>query len=57
MEDRMDKKVHKAGKSKKNRKYGRNLAKCAAYRQRVGKPRGKGVSGNKAGKKRVVEAR
>ena len=53
----MDKKVHKAGKSKKNRKYGRNLAKCAAYRQRVGKPRGKGVSGNKAGKKRVVEAR
>ena len=43
-------KIHKAGKSKKNRKYGRNLVKCAAYRARVGKPNGKGVAGNKRGK-------
>lgn len=46
-------KIHKAGKSKKNRKYGRNLVRCASYRARVGKPRGKGVPGNKAGKKRL----
>lgn len=38
---------------KKHRKYGRNLTKCAAYRSRVGKPRGRGVQGNKRGKKHV----
>lgn len=43
----------KQQKSNKNRKYGRNKDKCARYRSRVGKPLGKGVSGNKLGKKRV----
>lgn len=43
-----------AGKEKKssggNRKKGRNKIKCAEYRRKIGKPRGPGVSGNKAGK-------
>lgn len=43
----------KNDKRNKNRKYGRNLKKCATYRSRVGKPRGRGVQGNKRGKKRV----
>jgi hypothetical protein len=37
-------------RSKKGRKYGRNEVKCERYRQRVGKPRGPGVPGNKSGK-------
>lgn len=32
------------------RKYGRNLAKCQRYRARIGKPRGRGVPGAKAGR-------
>lgn len=28
-------------------KYGRNRVKCASYRARVGKPRGRGVPGNR----------
>lgn len=39
-------------RGKKGRKYGRNKVKCASYRSRVGKPRGPGVAGNKAGKNR-----
>lgn len=35
---------------KRNRKHGRDAAKCARYRARVGKPRGPGEPGNKAGK-------
>jgi hypothetical protein len=35
------------------RKYGRNKKTCEAYRQRVGKPRGPGVPGNKSGKNKV----
>lgn len=35
---------------KKGRKYARNKVKCQNYRARVGKPRGRGVPGNKAGK-------
>lgn len=31
----------------KKRKYGRNRAKCARYRLRVGKPNGPGQPGNK----------
>jgi hypothetical protein len=31
------------------RKYNRNRAKCARYRNRVGKPRGRGIEGNKSG--------
>jgi hypothetical protein len=42
---------------KKARKYGRNLVVCARYRARVGKPLGRGVPGNKRGKKKVVRAR
>lgn len=38
----------KAGK--KNRKFGRNKAKCESYRNRVGKPNGPGRPGKKAGK-------
>lgn len=38
---------------KKGRKYGRNDAKCERYRQRVGKPRGPGVPGNKSGKNKT----
>jgi hypothetical protein len=43
----------KKDKKNKNRKYGRNLKKCANYRLRVGKPLGRGVSGNKRGKSHV----
>ena len=39
-------------KKNKNKKYERNLTKCARYRSRVGKPRGRGVPGNKRGKNR-----
>ena len=39
---------------KKNRKFGRNKVKCEQYRQRVGKPRGPGVAGNKSGKNKRV---
>jgi len=35
------------------RKYGRNKIKCANYRARVGKPRGRGVPGNKAGRNKT----
>jgi hypothetical protein len=42
----------KARGSKKNRKYKRNEAKCKSYRLRIGKPRGKGIPGNKRGKNR-----
>jgi len=45
-------KPHKAKPTRKNRKFGRNRLKCAAYRRRVGKPRGPGVEGNKRGKGR-----
>lgn len=41
-------KPHKAKPSRKNRKHGRNLVKCARYRARVGKPRGRGVAGQKS---------
>ena len=37
-------------KGAKGRKIGRNKDKCARYRARVGKPRGRGVPGNKSGK-------
>ncbi len=37
----------KSPRSKKNRKLGRNKKKCELYRARVGKPRGKGVPGNR----------
>lgn len=37
-------------KSKKTRKYGRNKVKCERYRARIGKPRGPGKPGTKAGK-------
>lgn len=40
-------------KGKKNRKFGRNRDSCARYRARVGKPRGPGVPGNKAGKNKT----
>lgn len=40
-------------KSNKNKKYGRNKEKCKRYRARVGKPRGPGVKGNKAGKNKT----
>lgn len=46
-------KGRKDSKTNKNRKYGRNLTKCARYRSRVGKPLGRGVSGNKRGKNKV----
>lgn len=36
-----------------NRKIGRNKEKCQRYRSRVGKPLGRGVPGNKAGKHHV----
>lgn len=42
---------HKA-KPTKRKRVGRNAVKCARYRARVGKPRGRGVPGNKAGKGR-----
>ncbi len=34
-------------------KYGRNRAKCARYRAKIGKPLGPGVEGNKAGRGKV----
>lgn len=40
-------------RGKKGRKIGRNKAKCLNYRARVGKPRGKGISGNKSGKNKA----
>lgn len=40
----------KKKEGRKTRKYGRNKVKCERYRQRIGKPRGPGVPGNKAGK-------
>lgn len=40
----------KQQKTNKNKKYGRGRTKCANYRSRVGKPRGRGVAGNKRGK-------
>jgi hypothetical protein len=43
----------KQQKTNKNRKYGRNRVKCARYRDRVGKPRGRYVSGNKRGKNKT----
>lgn len=43
---------HKAKPTRKGRKIGRNKTKCARYRALVGKPRGRNVSGNKAGKGR-----
>lgn len=47
---RPDGSPRKAKGAKKNRKFGRNSAKCQRYRARVGKPRGRGVLGNKSGK-------
>ena len=40
-------------KKNKNKKYGRNRERCLKYRMRVGKPRGRGMKGNKRGKNRV----
>lgn len=40
----------KSDKKNKNKKYGRNLKKCATYRARVGKPNGPGQPGKKRGK-------
>lgn len=36
-------------KRAKGRKIGRNKVKCERYRARIGKPRGPGIPGNKAG--------
>jgi len=36
------------------KKYGRNKEKCQRYRMLVGKPLGRGVPGNKAGKNHVL---
>lgn len=47
-------KGRKDSKTNKNRKYGRNLNRCARYRIRVGKPLGRGVPGNKRGKNKVA---
>jgi hypothetical protein len=41
-------------KTKKDRKFGRNKVKCAKYRALVGRPRGRGVPGNKSGKNKSV---
>lgn len=46
--------MSKTQKTNKNRKYGRNRAKCERYRQRVGKPRGPGVPGNKRGRNKII---
>lgn len=46
----LPKRKGKKDKANKNKKYGRNLKKCAAYRQRVGKPNGPGKPGNKKGR-------
>lgn len=43
----------RSSKKNKKRKIGRNKEKCAEYRRRVGKPRGPGVPGNKAGRNRI----
>jgi hypothetical protein len=48
-------KVKKQGK--KNRKVGRNAAKCERYRARIGKPNGPGKPGNKAGKNHKIVGR
>lgn len=37
----------------KRSKIGRNRAKCASYRLRIGKPNGPGKDGTKAGSKRA----
>lgn len=42
-------KKNKKEKGGGTRKYGRNRRKCGLYRQRVGRPRGRGVPGNKRG--------
>lgn len=49
--------AHEKAMRKKNRdkgggagKYGRNEVKCKRYRARIGKPRGRGVDGNKSGR-------
>ncbi len=34
-------------------KYGRMKDKCAEYRRKIGKPRGPGVPGNKAGRNKT----
>lgn len=36
-----------------SRKTGRNRKKCERYRARVGKPRGPGKPGNKAGRNKI----
>lgn len=41
------KRKNRDGKGGGARKYGRNRAKCARYRSRVGKPNGPGREGNK----------
>ena len=46
----------KKSKTRKNRKYGRNAVKCAAYRARKGLPLGPGIAGNKSGKNRRRKA-
>ena len=46
----MPKRTKQGGKGGGAHKYGRNLNKCRAYRARVGKPRGPGRPGTKAGK-------
>lgn len=43
----LGKKKNKREKGGGTRKYGRNRKKCQLYRSRVGKPRGKGIPGNK----------
>lgn len=43
----------KTQKTNKNRKYGRARKKCERYRARIGKPRGPGKPGNKAGKNKI----
>lgn len=43
----------KREKGSGTKKYDRNRVKCAKYRARVGKPRGRGVPGNKAGHNHV----
>lgn len=37
-------------KKNQSRKFGRNKVKCERYRQEIGKPRGPGVPGHKAGR-------
>lgn len=53
--DSLDKamKGHKKQKGGSSDKIGRKRNKCAMYRSRVGKPRGRGVPGNKRGRNKV----